>query len=152
MTTVEGPMPADDLSDRIATALRAEMPSTEDLTALVVEVERELAQIRTDRARSEALSLSPTLSSHLALEAREEAEGLLFQERRLTQALQGLKARLDAVEQAKADEARAEEVERVTKDRDALAAELSETYPVLAHQLADLLQRLEDHAKETAKV
>src|SRR4051812_2379994 len=92
------------------------------------------------------------MSSDVVQQARSQASEWTFVIQRLSAGLNHLKAKLDAVQAWLTEEARAEEEERVTKERDALAAELSQTYPVLAHQLADLLQRLEDHAKETAKV
>src|SRR4051812_28583303 len=115
MTTVETPVNASDgpmaLSERIRAILQVHVPPPDDLSALIRETEQTLAQAQRDKERAEVIFLDPLMPSDAVQQARGQASEWTFVIQRLSAGLDHLKARLDAVEQAEADEARAEEVE-----------------------------------------
>lgn len=129
------------LDDRIAAAFSADTKSG-DVVELIREAEAavKLAGESAQSARAEALD--PALSTERVAIARREMEDAAFRRDRMQMAVTKLNDRLRELRAEEDDQRRWLAYEKAKKERDKLAGELTETYPVFACQIAVLLTRI----------
>jgi hypothetical protein len=129
------------LEDRISAALTDHITSS-DLKALIGEAQEAIiaadASAEHERARALDLVISPD-----ATQARDAMENAAFTRDRLRTVLPRLQARLKVVEAAEYLVRWEPDFKRVEAQRDALASEMRETYPVAVAQLIPLPERIE---------
>ena len=93
-----------------------------------------------EKARKYALD--PVLSVDDVADARRQMEDAAFRCDRLQSAVTRLGERFEDVKAQEEDQRRQLAYDRVKAERDKLAAELAEIYPVFANKLAELLPRI----------
>jgi hypothetical protein len=129
------------LQDEIAKAFSQSTPS-EAIASLIerVQVAAKAAEEAALMAREAALD--PALSGDEIDQARREMEDNAFKRDRLAEAASRLDGRLKEMLREEEDAVRWLRYNQAKLDRDALAAEIKELYPVISQQLADLAQRI----------
>jgi hypothetical protein len=130
------------LSDRIARALEAPGVLAAEMAALIEELDRELTKTRQAGAEARTKARDPLTAEHEVTAARMQENDASFRMERLTTAVDRLKQRHEHAVAHEKEMARKAEVAEAEKERDQLAEELKERYPVLARELADLLGRI----------
>lgn len=129
------------LDERIAVAL-ANKPSSVDLAALLgeaVEADR-AAQAAATEARAKALD--PATPPKVVSEARKAMDDAQFTRDRLAVATEKLETLRQEADRTEKEAERQKQVDEITVQRDAMAAELRGEYPALVAKLADLLRRM----------
>lgn len=129
------------LDDRIAAAFQ-EGVSSKDLGALISDTEAAASESDGAAERARTRALDPLLPGEQAAEARRQSEDAAFRRERLLAAVTKLRDRLAEVSAMEEDQRRMLAYEAARADRDQLARELAEVYPLVTRQLADLLTRL----------
>jgi hypothetical protein len=128
------------LEHRASAALIAEAIAASTLQSLVDDIITGIGEAEQLAIAERERALDPALSPH---EARQAAEDADFAANRLRTILPRLQTRL--IEQQRAEELQAwrERCVELESARDQLSAEVAETYPQLAMQMADLFTRAE---------
>jgi hypothetical protein len=141
----------DELEHSIAHALSNGNSGTADLIELICAVEKEAvaATVAAVAARDQATDLLAAPDAKAAHEAVIVAE---LRRDRLRAVQPRLQERLAHARAAEYCERWVADYQRVAAQRDALAQELADTYPVLVRQLCDLFQRLSSCDREVARV
>lgn len=129
------------LDERIASAL-AGQPSAAELAALLDEARVADAAAEQDRLAARERALDPATPPAAVAEARKAMEDSQFVRDRLEVATRKLETLRQEATHREAEAARKARIADVTARRDALAAELRETYPALVTPLADLIRRV----------
>lgn len=138
---MSGCLPNQPLDSRIAAAL-GEGAKSDDIAALIGEVETAAAHAGSEAKRARARALDPTLPERDAALSRRQTEDAWFRQERLGTAVTQLRQRLDQVRREEEDQRRREAYIRVETERDKLATELVELYPAAVTLLTDLLARV----------
>ncbi len=89
-------------------------------------------------AAAEAMALDPLVPASVAEDARSQMERLSFSRRRVTAQEEALKRRVAELQTSEERASREAELEAAITERDAIAAQMRERYPVLAQELASL--------------
>jgi hypothetical protein len=145
---MEGNMSA--LERQIATALTQETASV-TVEALINETEAAIAVADVDAEEERAKAFDP-IASPDAGEARQRMEEAAFARDRLSAVLPRLRARLKEMQAAEYAAKWLPEYKRVEAQRDALAAEMRETYPAAVAKLADLFARTARCDRECSQI
>jgi hypothetical protein len=123
----------------------------DDVAVLVAEVEAEFGRVDANRTAAHSTALDPTTPARLIPRARGDIFELDFKADRLSRALTELRAKHEAARVQVEEARRRAELATVTNERDAIAAEINDRYPVLAGEIADLLARVRaNDARTTA--
>jgi hypothetical protein len=130
------------LSDRISRALEQPDVPAAEIASIISELEAELTLTRTASAEARARARDPLTAEHEVVAARMQENDASFRMERLTTALDRLRQRHEHVVAHEKELARKAEIAAAEKERDQLAEELRDRYPVLARELADLLGRI----------
>ena len=139
-----------DLETRLVAALTGDLAAAK-LAALIAETEAEIAQAETLATEARQRALDPVASPDLR-QARATMEDAAFRCDRLKSLLPRLQSRYEKVAAAE-ERTRWEAKYRALKvQRDGLAAELSETYPLLASKLGALFARIAANDAELANL
>ena len=146
------PPPQPTLDEKINAALGNSRMAIDDLQQLVGEIEtgiREGAkQVRQEHDRS----LDPSTSPVDRDRAAQRSASADLECRRLARALITLRARLAEILQQERRERWLARYQRHAADCDVLATELRDSYPSIAKQLVELLQRVEACDRESAAI
>jgi hypothetical protein len=130
------------LDERVAKALSEPCNSAEAQAVL----EAAEAEFRTLEAKADALdgeALSPLLSLPEAVAKRAAASDLRFQSDRLDASVSALRARVSELRQSEAKAERDAARDAAIEERDELAGEIAERYPVIVRELTSLAMRIE---------
>jgi hypothetical protein len=138
------------LEERIAAALSDNIASS-DLVALIAETEESIALADTTAEAERVKALDP-IASPDPVKARAAMENAAFTRDRLRTVLPRLHVRLKQAEAAEYVAKWKPDFKRVEAQRDALAAEMRETYPPAAAQLADLFARMAQCDRECSRI
>jgi hypothetical protein len=139
------------LDDRVAAALKDHATSAA-VAALMDDVETATVSAAVAAENARALALDPTLSPADVAAARREIGDCAFRRERLQEAGRRLAERLIEVEKSEDQDRLREEYQRVSSERDKLAAELAEIYPDVERRLSDLVGRIAANDREVAWV
>jgi hypothetical protein len=139
------------LDERIARAFTVSVTSG-DVAGLINEVEAAVIGVGEAASRARERALDPTLSSADVTEARREMEDAAFRRDRLKTAISKLETRLANLRRQEEEQRRRAAYEKATAERDALAAELKELYPVFADRIANLMARIEANDREIERI
>lgn len=139
--TVAGATSNEALQEEIARAFSRSTPS--ELVASLIERAQSAVKAADERAATaREAALNPALSGAEVDQRRREMEDAVFQSDRLAEATSQLGGRLKEMLREEEDAARWCRYEQAKLDRDALAAEINDLYPVISRQLADLAERI----------
>jgi hypothetical protein len=137
------------LDDRIAATVGGNaVTSSDDVSALVTEVEEAALACgkAADRARRQALD--PALTANAVAEARRQMEDAAFRRERMQVAVLRLKDRLKEIKALEEDQRRRIIYDKAKAERDRLAAELKAIYPGIESQLGQLITKIEANDRE----
>jgi hypothetical protein len=137
----------DDLDDRIAAAF-GDGATSRGVAALIKETERTVVSSDEAAERARKHALDPVLSTEEVADARRQMEDAAFRRARVQAAVMRLRERLAEVKALEEDHRRQLVYDRVKTERDRLAAELAEIYPIFARRLAELLPRIAANDRE----
>ena len=129
------------LTEQVRAALREDRTS-EQVKALIEELQHEVERIRTDLVAAKAKAVDPIISDAEADAARRLHHDLGFEEERATASVARLKLRLAEVERAEAAERGRLAYEAAVAERDACAALIRDEYPKHADAIVTILQRV----------
>lgn len=110
--------------------------------AVMYRTRERLAELAERKSEALTSALDPRAEPETVREARASAEDLAFEHQRLTVAAEQLKARADELSKAEQVAAKQAGYDAAKAERDALAREIGERYPVIVGELVALLQRL----------
>ncbi len=127
--------------DRVRVALTASMSSA-DVGEALRSAQADLASIDEQLATARQVALDPLSSRDGAEQARATAERLSFDRDRALAAIAALGSRQTAVSHDEITAAAAARRKAAEDERDSLAVEIAERYPVLAAELVSLLSRI----------
>ena len=129
------------LTEQVRAALREDRTS-DQVKALLEELQHEVERIRTDLVAAKARAVDPLISDAEADAARRLHHDLGFEEERATASVARLKLRLAEVERAEAAERGRLAYEAAVAERDACAALIRDEYPKHADAIVTILQRV----------
>ena len=138
------------LDERVAAAFAAGSNS-DDVAALIGEVEATAASAGEGAQRARERALDPALSPADVAAARRQMEDAAFRRDRMQAAVAKLGERLSELRAQEEDQRRWQAYEAAKAERDQLAAELREVYPAFAARVADLMARVEANDREIEK-
>jgi hypothetical protein len=130
-----------DLDDRIAAAF-VDGAKSSDVAALIKQTERAARSAADAAEQARKRALDPTLSAHDVVGARRAMDDAAFKRDRLQAAVTRLGERLEQLKDQEENARRQAAYDKARVERDQLAAELTELYPVVAPKLADLVARV----------
>jgi hypothetical protein len=113
-----------------------------DVSNLIAEAEAAAVSFAELAEQGLAQALDPVLSSLDVAAARREMDDAAFRRDRMQEAARRLRKRLRVVRQREDQARRRVAYDAAMAERDALAAELAELYPVIAERLADIASRI----------
>jgi len=134
------------LDQRVAAAF-LDAATSSGVAALIAEAEAAVVASEQDAEAARTRALDPTLAAPAVAAARREMEDGFFKRDRMLEAVRRLGERLGEVKRQEEQESHREAYAEALAQRDVLAAELVETYPRLAGQLADLAARVCENDK-----
>jgi hypothetical protein len=149
--TIPAKLPLANLDDRIVAAF-AECAKSDDIESLTREAEAEAIAVGDVALRAKDRALDPTLAASAVAAARREMEDALFRRDRLQMATKRLGERLVVARAAEENHRRQAAYEKAKLVRDKLAEELSQIYPQVAAQLAELMGRLDASDRELDRI
>ena len=135
------------LDERVAAAFAAGSNS-DDVAALIGEVEATAASAGEGAQRARERALDPALSPADVVTARCQMEDAAFRRDRMQTAVAKLGDRLRELKIQEEDQRRWLAYEKAKAERDQLAAELKEVYPAFAARVADLMTRVDANDRE----
>jgi hypothetical protein len=140
-----------DLERRIADALKADDVKSDDLAALIEEVETAIVAADATATKAREQALDPIVSPD-STRARAAMKAAAFTRDRLRTVLPRLQQRFSEVQAHEAYAHWVVDYEQVKAKHDALVQELRETYPAVVEKLVDLLLRIETCDREVRLV
>ena len=138
------------LDERVAAAFAAGSNS-DDVTALIGEVEAAAVSAGEAAQRARERALDPALSPADVAAARCQMDDAAFRRDRMQTAVTKLGERLRELKAQEEDQRRWQAYERAKAERDQLAAELREVYPPFAARVADLMARVDANDREVER-
>jgi hypothetical protein len=139
------------LDARVAAAFGDDV-SSDEVAALIAEVEDAAQAVSEAAERALESALDPALPTNEIAEQRRAMDDAGFTRDYLSAVLPRLQQRLDELRAAEEDARCRAAYERVEAERDALAAQLAELYPVFPDKFADLLPRIVANDREVAYI
>lgn len=139
------------LEDRIAAAFSSGTQS-EDVAALIREVDAAALTISEVADRAKERALDPTLSAADVAAARNAMEDAAFRRDRIKMALARLGDRLKGLQDQEEEQRRWAAYEKASAERNQLAAQLKELYPSFESRLSELLARIEENDREITRI
>jgi hypothetical protein len=135
--------PPDDLDARIAAAFSETDQPTSDAVLALIEEARSAARRAEDQAEAaRETALDPVLPPARIAAARAMMEAALFARDRAGAAISRLLVRLSEIRHLEDHARRRQDYDAAREERDQLARELAEVYPVLAPRLAAVLRAI----------
>ena len=129
------------LTEQVRGALREDRTS-DQVKALIEELQHEVERIRTDLTAAKAKAVDPIISDAEADAARRLHHDLGFEEERATASVTRLKLKLREVEEAERKERVRVLYEAALKERDLCAALIRDEYPKHADAIVKILKRV----------